>query len=148
MAIGGRMSGPSERLCGMVIQIRLSGRVEHTPEQIATDSLGRSWCGYDPTVSDEVLWEHNRGRWVLNSARLAKERYATFVHGGEVVAAFEIDGYERVSDPGPHGTKVALIGRPLESSNPVHRRLVGCPAIHTGRNAVNYVPDAILRVTP
>lgn len=125
----------------MVIQIRLSDRIDHTPEQIEADSLNRLWCGYDPTVSDRVLWEHNRGRWALDESRIADEQYATFVHGGRVVAAFAIEGHERVADPGPKGTKIALIGRPLAATDPNHRRLVGRPAIHRGRNAVNYVAD-------
>lgn len=125
----------------MVIQIRLSDRIDHSPDQIETDSLHRTWCGYDPTAGDEVLWEHNRGRWDLSETRINDESYATFVYGGVVVAAYEVDGHERVSDPGRKGTKIALIGRPLASNNPVYRRLVGRPAIHRGRNAVNYVSD-------
>lgn len=125
----------------MVIQIRLSDRRDLTPDEIETDSLQRTWCGYDPTVGDEELWEHNRGRWDLSEARIADESYVTFIHEDTVVAAYEIDGYERVSDPGPKGTKVALIGRPLTFDNPVHRRLVNRPAFHRGRNAINYLPD-------
>ena len=125
----------------MVIQIRLGDRVDHTPEQIDTDSLHRSWSGYDPSVSDEVLWEHNRGRWSLGESRLAEEEYVTFVHGGRVVAAYALDGHERVSDPGPRGTKIALIGRPLSPTDAVRQRLVGTAVVHKGRNAVNYVAD-------
>ncbi|WP_454163698.1 protein NO VEIN domain-containing protein [Gordonia iterans] len=125
----------------MVIQIRLSDRVNHTPAQIETDSLHRSWCGYDAGVSDEVLWEHNRGRWDLNEDRIANETYATFIHDGRIVAVYRIDGHERVSDPGPKGTKIALIGRPLAETDPVHRSMVGRAATHRGRNAINYLAD-------
>lgn len=125
----------------MTIQIRLSDRVDHTQEQIASDSLNRSWCGYDPTVSDEVLWEHNRGRWNLNEAKIAEEIYATFVYGGEVVAAYALRGHERVTDPGPIAVKIALIGEPLDPRDPAYRQLVGKPATGKGRNPVNYVDD-------
>ncbi|MFD4779719.1 protein NO VEIN domain-containing protein [Rhodococcus qingshengii] len=125
----------------MVIQIRLSDRTDHTSEEIESDSLNRSWRGYDPTVNDEELWEHNRGRWILNEAKIAEERYATFVHDDRIVAVYEIHGHERVTDPGPKSSKVALLGRPLASTDPVRQRLVGSPAIHNGRNAVNYVSD-------
>lgn len=133
-----------ERLRHMVIQIRLSDRIDHTAEQIDIDSLNRSWCGYDSGVSDEVLWEHNRGRWTLREDKIAEESYATFVHGGRTVAAYRIDGYERVFDPGPKGTKIALIGRPLAATDPARRSLVGRPAIHRGRNAINYVTDDMI----
>ena len=125
----------------MVIQIRLSDRVDHTSEQIASDSLGRSWCGFDPSVGDRELWQHNRGRWDLNEARIASETYATFVHDDRTVAAYKINGYERVSDPGPKATKIALIGEPLTSADPFYDLLVDQPAIHRGRNAINYVAD-------
>jgi len=128
----------------MVIQIRLSDRVDHTPEEVASDSLNRFWRGYDSTVSDEQLWEHNRGRWSLAEGRIADERYATFVHDGEVVAAYVIHGHERVTDPGARGTKIALIGEPLASTDPMHQLLVRHPATHAGRNAVNYVVDPVI----
>lgn len=129
----------------MVIQIRLSDRVDHTPEETASDSLNRTWRGYDPTVSDEELWEHNRGRWRLNEAKITEERYATFVHGGEVVAAYALRGHERVTDPGPIGVKIALIGEPLNSKDPVYRQLVGRSVAHTGRSAINYVDDPAVK---
>lgn len=135
------LSERSERLNAVVIQIRLSDRIDLTREQIDTDSLNRSWCGYDPGVSDEVLWKHNRGRWDLNEDRIAEEAYATFVYAGRTVAVYRIDGHERFSDPGPKRTKVALIGRPLTATDPVYRALVGKPAVHRGRNAINYLPD-------
>lgn len=125
----------------MVIQIRLSDRIDHTPEQIASDSLNRSWCGFDPSAGDGELWQHNRGRWDLNEARIAEETYATFVHDDRTVAAFKIKGYERVSDPGPKATKIALIGEPLTSADPLYDLLVDQPAVHRGRNAINYVAD-------
>lgn len=128
----------------MVIQIRLSDRIDHTSEQVETDSLNRSWCGYDAGVSDEVLWEHNRGRWDLKEDRIADETYATFVHDGRIVAVYRIDGHELVSDPGPRGTKVALIGRPIAETDPVRRSFVGKPATHRGRNAINYLPDTVI----
>lgn len=138
------ISAASVRILDMVIQIRLSDRTDHTPEQIRMDSLGRSWCGYDPGVNDEELWEHNRGRWLLAEARIADESFATFVYGGRTVAVYELHGYERVSDPGPAESKIALIGTALDTTHPVYRRLVNQPANHVGRNAVNYVPDAAI----
>ena len=125
----------------MVIQIRLGNRIDHTPEQIATDSLDRAWSGYAPTVSEEALWEHNRGRWTLSEARIADEKYASFVHGGRVVAVYGIDDHERVADPGPHGSKIALIGRPLPATDSIRQALIGQEVDHAGRNAINYVDD-------
>lgn len=125
----------------MVIQIRLGARRDHTPEEIATDSLNRSWSGYDSGVSDEALWECNRGRWNLSEDRIAQESYVTFVHDGHTVAAYRIDDYERVFDPSTKGSKVALVGRPLDPTSPLYRNLVNRPAKHKGRNAINYLSD-------
>ncbi|WP_280305044.1 hypothetical protein [Nocardia abscessus] len=125
----------------MVVNIRLRPRWELTSEEAASDSLHRRWAGYDPKVSAEELWRHNRGRWNLSEKRLDSEKFATFSVDGTIVAVYRIDNYERVADVRPGTEKIALIGRPLPETDPVHVALIGSPVPTSGRNPVRYLPD-------
>ncbi|MGW5924268.1 hypothetical protein ACWFPY_35205 [Nocardia fluminea] len=125
----------------MVLNIRLRSRWTFTAEESATDALGRRWAGYDPKVSDRVLWKHNRGRWKLAEKNLDEQRYTTFSFGGVVVAVYRLQGYERVADAVPRVEKIALIGRPLGADDRIYRALIGSPVPTLGQNPVQYLPD-------
>ncbi|WP_205695651.1 hypothetical protein [Conexibacter sp. SYSU D00693] len=101
-----------------------------------TDPMGRTWVGYDPEESLDVLFDQNRGRWVLGK-RADLERYAVFSYTGDHTVKFvaEIDGYETSED------KRVIVGRVLGSDHPVVRRWVGAPAPDSFRNPVTYFDD-------
>lgn len=123
----------------VVINIRLSNRQIVTPED--HDSLDRTWYGFDPGKSDEELWANNRGRYSLADARLKDEKYAAFVFEGRVVAVAEVTGHEVVDHRNAHKQrKIALIGRPLSSGDPVHDTLINTDQ-GRGRFTIWYTPD-------
>jgi hypothetical protein len=106
------------------------------PIDSSTDPMGRAWVGYDAELSDHVLFEQNRGRWVLGK-RADIEQYAIFSYTGDHTVKFvaEIDGYE------PSGTKRAIVGRVLDAEHPVARRWIGVAAPDGHRNPTTYVDD-------
>jgi hypothetical protein len=125
----------------VVLNIRLTDRTSMTPDQ--HDSLGRSWYGYDPTVSSAALWRNNRGRWNLSAERLEDERWATFTYDGTVVLVVELDagGHDTVAGRKPGQARTALRGRPLDPAHPVAAALLGRHLDLRGRNPVSYLDD-------
>lgn len=123
----------------MVINIRL---VERVPMGEEYDSLGRDWYGYDPAVSPDTLWAHNRGRWSLKAAAIDNERWVAFNYQSHVVLVAELTGdmHETVADDQPGRFKKALIGRPLGPGHPVHDALIGSFVDYV-RNPSTYGPD-------
>jgi len=106
-----------------------------------TDSLRRTWYGYDPNASDLELWQHNRGQYRIAKARLEEEQYATLSYAGEIRVVAEISGHEWVEDNQPGQYKIALIGRPLGPGNPSYDALIGVAVAARGRNPVVYLDD-------
>lgn len=106
------------------------------------DSLGRDWYGYDPLVSPEELWEHNRGRWSLSKRGIESERWVAFNYQGRVVLVAELDdvGFEVVEDRRRGKFKKALIGRPLRLGDPAHDALIGTEVVYA-RNPATYGDD-------
>lgn len=102
----------------------------------ADDPMGRAWVGYDPTLSPEVLFDQNRGRWVLGP-RADRERFAVFSYTGDHTIKFvaEIDGFE------PSGKKRVIVGRVLGTDHPLSRRWVGAPSPDDFRNPTTYFKD-------
>ena len=102
----------------------------------ANDPMGRSWIGYDPTVSLRELWEINRGRWKI-SRQAAREGHVIFSHNGEVKFIAEIHGLEESTE----GRRI-IVGRLLDEDEPLARRWIGAPAPGAGnRNPVHYFTD-------
>lgn len=103
-------------------------------EQPVTDDdpLGREYFGYSHRMTDQELYETNRGVWILG-ARANRESYALFTYQGKVRLAVAID------DIVPAGTKRAIEGRILGPGDPVYDRYVGkdTPA-KPARNPVTY----------
>jgi hypothetical protein len=82
------------------------------------DLMGRRWFGWDPSASDQTLWDINRGTWRLGH-RVTRERFATLSYRGIIRIAAEITDRERV------GQKWALVGTVLRPGDPVRDQLVG-----------------------
>lgn len=109
---------------------------DHRAVDPETDELGRNAVGYAPTMSDEQLYEANRGCWVLGE-RANNERYALFSHKGIVRMAVAIDRIEDTSS-----NRRAIVGPILRPGERVHDIYVGGPAPVQGvRNPVTYVDD-------
>ncbi len=66
----------------MVINIRLTDVRRVEPD---SDSMGRSWYGYNSNCSDTELWAHNRGEYGFAKDRIEQERFATMSHRGQIV---------------------------------------------------------------
>jgi hypothetical protein len=105
---------------------------------VSEDPMGRTWVGYDPNRTPEVLFEQNRGVWRLGP-RADNERYALFSSMSDHTVKFiaEIEGFDR------YGPERAVVGRVLPQDHPLHERYVGMPAPDRFRNPVTYVnaPD-------
>lgn len=123
----------------MVINIRLAD--VHTIEP-GVESMGRSWYGWDPSLTDEALWAQNRGRYAFGQERIEAERFATLSYRGEimVVAALRDPIWEPFEDYERGITKKALIGDVLGPGDPVWEALRG-RTVAPGRSAFVYLPD-------
>jgi hypothetical protein len=106
------------------------------PIDRASDPMDRAWVGYDPELSDEVLFEQNRGRWVLGK-RAEIEQYVVFSYTGDHTVKFvaEIDRFEASGD------KRIIVGRVLDADHPIARRWIGEDAPDHYRNPTTYVDD-------
>ena len=75
--------------------LRLSRREELNPAQVKAQ--GRTWKGYDPSVSMEDLCEVNSKHWRLGS-KASEQDAVLFVYDGKVVAAMYIERLEKGID--------------------------------------------------
>ena len=97
----------------------------------AVDPLGRSAVGYSPDMTDDEIYEANRGCWVLG-ARADREQFALISHGGTVRLAIAITGIVAA------GARRALEGKVLGPGDEVYDAFVGQPSPVHARNPVNY----------
>jgi hypothetical protein len=99
--------------------------------------MGRDWWGYDPTVPVDDLFARNRGRWKLGP-RADHETHAIFSYTGdhEVKFVVEIHGIEKIGD------RRAIVGRVLDSTDPLSLMWVGAEAPGNYRNPVHYIADS------
>ena len=104
---------------------------DRRPVDPAVDPLGRSYVGYSPDMTDEELYEANRGCWVLG-ARADREQFALISHGGEVKMAIAISRLV------PAGARRAIEGKVLGPGDEVYDTYVGGPSPVQARNPVNY----------
>ncbi len=109
------------------------------------DDLGRSVVGYREGMSDEQVYEANRGCWRLG-ARAQDERYAIFSFNGIVRQVVEISSVE----PAPKRSMRSVVyGRVLGPGERIHDAYVNRPAPESrGRNPISYVPDVPDMATP
>jgi len=101
--------------------------------------MDREWVGWSESVSDQKIYENNRGVWRLGP-RADRERYATFSFRGKIQVAVEIDRIEEIPTNGP-GNHRAIVGRVLEPGDPMFGSFVGQPAPDRHRNPVTYFAD-------
>lgn len=122
-----------------MIHLKLGPRRRLTPAD--PNPLNRDWYGYDTDMTEQDVYDRNRGDWVLG-ARAKSERYAIFsdTGSGRICCVVELDGIQSL------GAKSAIVGRVLPPEHPMHAR-VGQPAPDNFRNPVTYVPDAEIETT-
>lgn len=124
-----------------MLHFKLGPKRAVLPEE--NDELGRAWIGYERGLSEQTIYEQNRGRWRLGP-RAAQERYAMFsdITAGLGRAVIEISGIEKLP------TKSAVVGTVLPPGHPVHDAVVGRRAPDNFRNPVTYAPDPGPDITP
>ena len=112
--------------------LRLSRREELNPAQ--AKAQGRTWKGYDPSVSMEDLCEVNSKHWRLGSK--AREQDAVlFVYDGKVVAAMHIKGLKQGTDG-----RSSIIGNVAQPGDSLYERWLGQepPCENKTLNPVSY----------
>lgn len=99
------------------------------------DALNRAYVGYDAGMSEQELYEANRGCWVLGP-RADSERFMLMSFEGVVRQAVEI---ERIV---PAGSRRAVEGRILGPGDAVHDKYVGQPSpVGQVRNPITYFEE-------
>ncbi|SES42977.1 hypothetical protein [Actinokineospora terrae] len=94
-------------------------------ETQSTDSLGRTWVGYFPRMTEHEAWAAGRGLWKMSAERAARQRFALIVGEGLVRAVGEI---ATLSVHGtPTGQRIALEGHVLPEGHPVRDTWLGRP---------------------
>jgi hypothetical protein len=122
---------------GMAVNLKLSDVSTVEPGQ---DRWGRTWVGWSPDLPDEVVYEQNRGIWVLGRRALTED-LATFSHDGAVVAVIALDGIEDVPPLPGQLVKQAIRGRVLRAGDADYDALIGQSVDHH-RNPVTYLEAA------
>jgi len=96
------------------------------------DALRRSYVGFAEELTEEELYEANRGCWVLG-ARADREQFAIINYKGVIRQAIEIKQIV------PAGNRRAIEGRILSAGHPVYDAYVGKPSpVGTVRNPITY----------
>jgi hypothetical protein len=123
----------------MVLRIKLAKITYIGDEQGNHPFLPRQHGGWDPTMTDQQVYDAARGWWRLNRRRAEQERYAIVVAGGLCRMAIEITEWRQ------EGDRRAFAGRILQPGNPVYDRFVGepDPADSTSRFPVLYLTDPV-----
>ncbi|TRW46365.1 hypothetical protein [Georgenia yuyongxinii] len=124
----------------MALNLKLGPIREQSEKEQAADPMRRDWYGYSGRVSEQEIYERNRGIWYLGR-RAQAERYATFSFNSEVVLVVEIDHIETIPwETGGKRDKQAIVGRVLPEGHPVREALMGRP-VDAFRNPVTYIDD-------
>jgi hypothetical protein len=112
-----------------MIQITLG---DMKPVKPWEDPLGRAYVGWAPEMTEEQLYEANRGCWVLG-ARADREQFALINAKSIIRQAIEI---ERIV---PAGNRRAIEGKILTAGHPVYDAYVGRPSpVGPVRNPITY----------
>ena len=119
----------------MITVIRLGPRRDI---DIALDSMGRTWVGYDPERTDVELWAQNRGRYAFSERRLDDLTFAALAYRGAIKVVAAVTGWERFADLKRGVMKRALIGEVLGPGDPVYDSLHGRVLSMTGQNPIAY----------
>lgn len=120
----------------MVVNLKLSGVLTVDPNR---DRWGRTWVGWSPDLSDDLVYEQNRGIWVLGQ-RAHTEKLATFSYAGAVVVVISLEAIEDVPPLPGQRVKQAIRGRVLRVGDADYDALVGRP-VDQHRNPVTYLEE-------
>ena len=120
----------------MALVIRIGSYTEHSEP----DTLGRTWTGYFPRMTETEAYEAGRGVWVLGPRSLG-ERFALIVGGGSngdglVRAVVEIDDFHDE----PDSNRRSFTGTVLDAAHPIHEAYLGTtdPSGSRSRNPIAY----------
>lgn len=117
----------------MTINFKLGDR----RDQVAVeDPMSRTWLGWSSELTDQEVYEQNRGIWFLGR-RARLQRVATFSHHGEVVAVIAVKEIEEIPPLGSERPKQAIVGCVLGAGDADYDALIGQP-VDGHRNPVTY----------
>lgn len=122
----------------MAVNFKLSDVKSIDPND---DPMNRDWVGYNPALTDQAVFDQNRGMWYLG-ARAGQERYATFSYAATIVVIAEIDGVDTLPwpNPGKRRDKQAVAGRTLKPGDDAYEHFIGRD-VDRARNPVSYIED-------
>lgn len=120
----------------MVVNIKTKARFDIDR---ATDSMQRTWAGWDVNASDQVNWNHNRGRHTFGE-RVDREEFATVSFDGRIRLAVRITGKQQESNPSGTSRKWSLEGVLLPPGDPMREALMALPE-PPDRTPIRYLPD-------
>ncbi len=109
-------------------------RIAAYHELAEPDSLGRTWVGHFPRMTQKEAYEAGRGVWKLGP-RATAERFALIVGGDKVRAVVKIERWYDEPDD-----RRSFTGTVLDDSHPVHKATYGLPdpSGSASRNPIAY----------
>ncbi len=117
-----------------MIYITLKEQTPETNNIHYADGYEPDYFGYNYNMSDDDIWNYNRGVYRLGKAA-TKENYVAFVYRNKVVSVAKIDSVERYDDQHSY-----FNGSPLSQNNAVYKKWVGS-SVPTTRNPIRYESD-------
>jgi hypothetical protein len=120
-----------------MLRIKLGARRYVGDAEADDDFLPREHAGWDPTLTDDQVFEAARGWWRL-SEKAEDEKFAVVVCGDTVRLVAAIDGWATRDDG-----RRAFRGRILQPGHEVYDRFAGQPdpVATASRNPVAYFAD-------
>jgi hypothetical protein len=109
-----------------MIDIRLVPYRDSTPKDAAADPINRPGSGWRPDMTEQQIWDWNRGYYPFVPARAKREQYATMsIRGGEVVVAARITDLKNIGPVPPmrQRDQYALVGDVLKPGDRDYSRL-------------------------
>lgn len=125
-----------------MLRIKLGQRMYVGDEQADDPFLPRQHAGWDPTMTQQEVYDAARGWWRLNQ-RAESEKYAVIVAAGSCTMAIAIKEWKK------QGDRRAFSGDILSPGHPVHDKFVGGadPSESTSRFPVLYLSDPVDEAT-
>lgn len=90
------------------------------------DPMSRSWVGYKQGLTDQEIYDQNRGIWFLGR-RAYSEKIATFSYEGNIKVVVALDEIEDIPSFEGERSKKAIVGRVLTQGDPDYDALFGQP---------------------
>jgi hypothetical protein len=122
----------------MPINFKLGDRRKVEPLE---DPMSRSWIGWSEELSDQNIYDQNRGVWFLGR-RARTQKVATFSHNGKVVAVVSIEHVDEIPARGIHKAKQAIRGQVLKPGDRDYEDLIGM-SVDAHRNPVTYLATGV-----